>query len=90
MLGNLLPASFEERDRPVHVTIDKEGRTIDSITGEVLLIPNRLPTLKANMRTQKKEIIKQEQQPKPKPTKEIIIEHPGLDASAAFFDARIG
>jgi hypothetical protein len=45
--------------------------------------------LKANLRVQKKDIIKQEQ-PKPKLQKEVVIEHPGLDASAAFFDARIG
>ena len=79
----------EDRDRPVHVTIDKEGRTIDSLTGEVLQIPSRVPTLKANLRVQKKDVIKQEQ-PKIKTAKEVIIEHPGLDASAAFFDARIG
>lgn len=53
-IGQLVPSAFEERDRPVHVTIDREGRTIDTITGEVLQIPNRIPTLKANIRTQKK------------------------------------
>lgn len=88
-LGTLLPISMEDRDRPVHVTIDKEGRTIDSLTGEVLQIPSRIPTLKANLRVQKKDTIKQEQ-PKIKVQKEVVIEHPGLDASAAFFDARIG
>jgi hypothetical protein len=88
-LGQLIPMPSEDRDRPVHVTIDKEGRTIDSMTGEVLQIPSRMPTLKANLRVQKKDTIKQEQ-PKVKPAKEVIIEHPGLDASAVFFDARIG
>ena len=86
---HLLPISTEDRDRPVHVTIDKEGRTIDSLTGEVLQLPSRTPTLKANLRVQKKDIIKQER-PKIKPAKEVVIEHPGLDASAAHFDARIG
>lgn len=85
----MIPFSAEERDRPVHVTIDKEGRTIDSLTGEVLQIPSRVPTLKANLRIQKKDIIKQEH-PKIKAVKETIIEQPGLDASAPFFDARIG
>lgn len=88
-LGHLIPFSVEERDRPVHVTIDKEGRTIDTLTGEVLQIPNRVPTLKANLRVQKKDVIKQEH-PKIRPAKEIVIEQPGLDASAPFFDARIG
>ncbi|CAF3717455.1 unnamed protein product [Rotaria sp. Silwood1] len=88
-LGNLLPIPTEDRDRPVHVTIDKEGRTIDSVTGEVLQIPSRIPTLKANLRVQKKDIIKQEH-PKIKQHKEVAMEHPGLDASAAHFDARIG
>lgn len=88
-LGQLLTGSAEDRDRPVHVTIDKEGRTIDALTGEVLQLPSRVPTLKANLRVQKKDTIKQEQ-PKIKIPKEVVIEHPGLDASAAFFDARIG
>jgi hypothetical protein len=85
--GQLLPPVGSE-DRPIHVTIDKEGRTIDSLTGEVLQIPNRVPTLKANLRAQKKDI--KQEQPKPKIVKEVVIEHPGLDASAAHFDARIG
>ncbi|CAF0824165.1 unnamed protein product [Rotaria sordida] len=88
-LGQLLPVPAEDRDRPVHVTIDKEGRTIDSLTGEVLQIPSRTPTLKANLRVQKKDVIKQEL-PKTKQNKEVVIEHPGLDASALHFDARIG
>ncbi|CAF4180883.1 unnamed protein product, partial [Rotaria magnacalcarata] len=88
-LGNLIPSQIEDRDRPVHVTIDREGRTIDSMTGEVLQLPSRVPTLKANLRVQKKEVIKQET-PKSKLAKETVIEHPGLDASAVHFDARIG
>jgi hypothetical protein len=83
-LGQLLPSD----DRPVHVTIDKEGRTIDSLTGEILQIPSRVPTLKANLRAQKKDI--KQEQPKLKLVKEVVIEHPGLDASAVHFDARIG
>jgi hypothetical protein len=88
-LGQLLTNPAEDRDRPVHVTIDKEGRTIDSMTGEVLQIPSRIPTLKANLRVQKKDGIKQET-PRTKVPKETIIEPVGLDASADFFDARIG
>ena len=86
-LGTLLPFPFEERERPVNVTMDKEGRTIDASTGEVLTMPSFKPTLKINSRIQKKESIKQE---RTKPVKEVQIEHPGLDASAAHFDARIG
>jgi len=53
-IGQLFTTPTEDRDRPVHVTIDKEGRTIDTFTGEVLQIPSRMPTLKANLRVQKK------------------------------------
>ena len=87
LLGQLLQLPIEDRDRPVHVTIDKEGRTIDTLTGEVLQIPNRVPTLKANLRVQKKDVIKQEH---PKAAREPVLEHPGLDTSAVHFDARIG
>lgn len=86
-MSHLLPFPIEERERPVNVTIDKEGRTIDVSTGEVLPMPSLKPTLKVNSRIQKKESIKQE---RPKPVKEVVIEHPGLDSSAAHFDARIG
>lgn len=78
---------IEDRDRPVHVTIDKEGRTIDTMTGEVLQLPNRVPTLKANLRVQKKDVIKQEH---PKLARETVVEHQGVDTSAVHFDARIG
>jgi hypothetical protein len=88
LVGQILQIPVEDRDRPVHVTIDKDGRTIDSLTGEVLQFPNRVPTLKANLRVQKKDGIKQEK-PK-KSAKEVVIEQPGLDASAVHFDARIG
>jgi hypothetical protein len=48
-----------------------------------------MPTLKANLRrVQKQEVaFKQE---KPRVPREVVIEHTGLDASAAHFDARIG
>lgn len=84
-LGQLVPAAMEER--PVHVTIDREGRTIDSLTGEVLQLPGRVPTLKANMRVQKKDI--KLEQPKIKAAKEAPPEFPGLDASAQFHDGRL-
>ena len=46
----------EERDRSLNLVIDAEGRTIDKRTGEVVLIQSRQPTLKANIRSKKKEI----------------------------------
>jgi hypothetical protein len=85
--GQLLQIPIEDRDRPVHVTIDKEGRTIDTRTGEVLQMQSRVPTLKANIRAQKREVFKQEFT---KAAKEVVVEHPGLDDSAPHFDARIG
>jgi len=80
---------MEDSDRPIHIIIDKEGRAINFRTGEVVQIPSRVPILRANLRIQKKDVNKQEQ-PKITAAKEVGIEHPGLDASASFFDARIG
>lgn len=86
-LDHLLPIPVEERERPVNVTMDKEGRPVDAITGEVLPMPSLKRTLKVNARAVKKEPVKQE---RTKPAKEIVIEPAGLDASAPHFDARIG
>ncbi|CAF0894597.1 unnamed protein product [Adineta steineri] len=86
-MGTLLPIPLEPRERPVNVTIDREGRTIDTITGEVLQIPSLTPTLKANLRAQKKDI--KQEQPKLKPAKEAAIEYPGLDDSAEYHDGRL-
>jgi hypothetical protein len=46
----------EERDRSLNLVIDAEGRTIDKRTGEVVQLQSRQPTLKANIRSKKKEI----------------------------------
>ena len=46
----------EERDRSLNLLIDAEGRTIDKRTGEIVQIQSRLPTLKANIRSKKKEV----------------------------------
>jgi hypothetical protein len=79
---------IEDREKPVNVIIDKQGRAIDLFTGDVIPLPGCVPTLKANLRLKRKDIIKQG--PKLKPAREAAIEHHGLNASAAFFDARIG
>jgi hypothetical protein len=79
--------SVEDREKPVNVIIDKQGRAIDLFTGDVIPLPGCIPTLKANLRAQKKDI---KQEPKLKPARKVAIEHLGLDASATFFDARIG
>ena len=84
--GHLLPIPPID-EKPVHVTIDREGRTIDSITGEVLQLPNRIPTLKANLRVQKKDV--KQEQPKQKAVKEVVTEYPGIDASAKYHDGRL-
>ncbi|CAF1047337.1 unnamed protein product [Adineta ricciae] len=84
--GHLLPIPPID-EKPVHVTIDREGRTIDSLTGEVLQLPNRIPTLKANLRVQKKDV--KQEQPKQKAVKEVVTEYPGIDASAKYHDGRL-
>lgn len=47
--------NLEERDRSLNLIIDSEGRTIDKRTGEVILMQTPLPTLKANIKTQKRD-----------------------------------
>ncbi|KAL7676096.1 hypothetical protein ACOME3_002352 [Neoechinorhynchus agilis] len=42
-----------EKQKPVSVMIDKEGRTVDTATGAAVQMPGRIPTLKANLRAQK-------------------------------------
>ena len=44
-----------ERERSAYLIMDSEGRTIDKRTGEVVLIESRMPTLKANMKAQKRD-----------------------------------
>ena len=47
--------SMLERERSLNLIIDSEGRTIDKRTGEVVQIESRLPTLKANLKAQKRD-----------------------------------
>jgi U4/U6 small nuclear ribonucleoprotein PRP3 len=47
--------SMEERERSLNLIIDSEGRTIDKRTGEVVQIQSRVPTLKANLKAQKRD-----------------------------------
>lgn len=50
--------NMEDRERSLNLIIDSEGRTIDKRTGEVIQIQSRMPTLKANIKVQKKDQIK--------------------------------
>jgi U4/U6 small nuclear ribonucleoprotein PRP3 len=45
----------EERERSLNIIIDAEGRTIDKRTGEVVQLQSRVPTLKANIKAQKRD-----------------------------------
>ena len=47
--------TMEERERSLNLIIDSEGRTIDKRTGEVVQIQSRMPTLKANIKAQKRD-----------------------------------
>jgi hypothetical protein len=47
--------SVAERDRSLNLIIDSEGRTIDKRTGEVVQLQSRVPTLKANLKVQKRD-----------------------------------
>jgi U4/U6 small nuclear ribonucleoprotein PRP3 len=47
--------TMEERERSLNLIIDSEGRTIDKRTGEVVQIKSRVPTLKANLKAQKRD-----------------------------------
>ena len=44
-----------ERERSLNITIDAEGRTIDKRTGEVIQLQTRMPTLKANLKVQRRD-----------------------------------
>jgi hypothetical protein len=44
-----------ERERSLNITIDSEGRTIDKRTGEVIQLQTRMPTLKANLKVQRRD-----------------------------------
>lgn len=45
----------KERERSLNLIIDSEGRTIDKRTGEVIQLQSRTPTLKANLKAQKRD-----------------------------------
>lgn len=47
--------NIEERERSLNLIIDSEGRTIDKRTGEVVQLQSRMPTLKANLKSQKRD-----------------------------------
>ncbi len=47
--------TIEERERSLNLIIDSEGRTIDKRTGEVVQLQSRMPTLKANIKAQKRD-----------------------------------
>ncbi len=47
--------TLEERERSLNLIIDSEGRTIDKRTGEVVQLQSRMPTLKANIKAQKRD-----------------------------------
>lgn len=47
--------SKEERERSLNLIIDSEGRTIDKRTGQVVQLESRMPTLKANLKAQKRD-----------------------------------
>jgi hypothetical protein len=94
----------EERDRSLNLVIDAEGRTIDKRTGEVVQIQSRVPTLKANIRVQRRELKvlagKQAEIKEEKPVVEApipflftktpaVVDEKPADETGAFFDNRL-
>ncbi|KAM7539693.1 hypothetical protein Aperf_G00000023470 [Anoplocephala perfoliata] len=49
----------KEREQMRNLIFDEHGKTIDAVTGEEIHIPQRIPTLKANVRAQKSQIVKE-------------------------------
>lgn len=47
--------SAQEREMSLNIIIDSEGRTVDKRTGQVVQIQSRTPTIKANLKTQKRD-----------------------------------
>jgi hypothetical protein len=47
--------SAQEREMSLNIIIDSEGRTIDKRTGQVVQIQSRAPTIKANIKAQKRD-----------------------------------
>lgn len=46
----------QERERSLNLIIDSEGRTVDKRTGELVQLQSRVPTLKANLKVQKRDL----------------------------------
>ncbi|VDK33462.1 unnamed protein product [Taenia asiatica] len=49
----------KEREQMRNLIFDEHGKTIDALTGEEIRIPQRTPTLRANVRAQKSHIVKE-------------------------------
>ena len=47
--------SAQEREMSLNIIIDSEGRTVDKRTGQVVQIQSRAPTIKANIKAQKRD-----------------------------------
>ncbi|KAI0978586.1 hypothetical protein GJ496_007402 [Pomphorhynchus laevis] len=97
-LANVLGVS-EERERPVYVTIDRDGRTIDTRTGQILHMESRLPTLKANIRAQRHDISRGTASVLPSenrttfmqlsPVKKKSLSPPSLPATTQFYSQHV-
>lgn len=93
----------EEREKSLNIVIDSEGRTIDKRTGEIVQLQSRVPTLKANLRLQKREIKSalaasglkiqdKEVKSAEKINKYETVaneEKPAVETTSSFFDARL-
>lgn len=66
--------------RPTPLILDAEGRTVDA-AGRAIQLSQRQPTLKANIRAQKRAQFKQIVQEKPKEK---------VEAASPFYDHRMG
>ena len=45
----------QDREMSLNIIIDSEGRTVDKRTGQVVQIQSRAPTIKVNLKTQKRD-----------------------------------
>ncbi|XP_076809565.1 U4/U6 small nuclear ribonucleoprotein Prp3-like [Clavelina lepadiformis] len=79
-LFSMPTAKVPEKSAPTPLILDEMGRTVDS-SGHVLQIPNRAPTLKANIRAKKREEFRQKLQEKP--TQDLS------SGSSQYFDKRV-
>ncbi|KAM3174696.1 hypothetical protein ACTXT7_010020 [Hymenolepis weldensis] len=73
----------KEREQMRNLIFDEHGKTIDAITGEEVHIPQRIPTLKANVRAQKAQTVKEVAEEKSsKPPSKSVTE-------SLYFDPRL-